>query len=437
MSYTYARREHTGNAAKTARPAKGPGIGELAAGARPSAEQMGHRVDLPEAVREKMEASFGADFSNVKLYESQTVADAGAEAMTQGQNVAFAPGRLDLTSTAGQALLGHELSHVVSQARGESAGRGFLNDPHMEAQADRQGMLAAQGGSAYEGPVTPIGASSAAPVSGPMQAKKPDTVNAEKEAALEGKTLPGYMHPIRRSRVKKEYLDKRRDRLKKSRWATEVLDEVNGRLAAGKTLYDDAVQTYMDGKGEAGGTYGGTVKTKYDALRIGRYMQTSMINRNEDERQQMLEAFSEGGDEDQAIGFLVDDIKKYGTAQSDDALSDDDRTVLGTYARDGVVGAHHGHIRDLIRSDGFDMSKLVGEGRLTQEELDNFMANPYSKDLWSASTMAQGLKLMGTGSPNDYAEGKNLYESAGAGYRRMRKAGRNLQYGRSRGSGNA
>ena len=60
-----------------------------------------------------MESSFGADFSHVRLYESRTVADAGAKAVTRGADIAFAPGRLDLTSTAGQALLGHELSRVV------------------------------------------------------------------------------------------------------------------------------------------------------------------------------------------------------------------------------------------------------------------------------------------------------------------------------------
>ncbi len=151
----------------------GPSMQELAAGTMPSTEQMGRRVDLPDAIREKMEASFGADFSGVKLYESQTVADAGAEAMTMGSNVAFAPGQLDLTSTAGQALLGHELSHVVSRARGESAGRGFLADAGLEAQADRQGMLAAQGESVYTGPVSPLSASAVpASAAGVAQAKK-------------------------------------------------------------------------------------------------------------------------------------------------------------------------------------------------------------------------------------------------------------------------
>ncbi len=179
MSQTYQARRRAQTAPaeqKFETSVPGPSIQELAAGAMPSAEQMGRRVDLPDAIREKMEASFGADFSGVKLYESQTVADAGANAMTMGSNVAFAPGQLDLASTSGQALLGHELSHVVSQARGESVGRGFLADAGLEAQADRQGMLAAQGESAYSGPVAPL-SSSAVPASaaGSMQARKAES----------------------------------------------------------------------------------------------------------------------------------------------------------------------------------------------------------------------------------------------------------------------
>ena len=45
---------------------------------------------------------------------------AEAEAVAQGSNIAFAPGKLDFTSAHGQALLGHEISHAASQARGES-----------------------------------------------------------------------------------------------------------------------------------------------------------------------------------------------------------------------------------------------------------------------------------------------------------------------------
>ena len=170
---TYANRKKGGMqpAAQQETAASGPSLDALRAGAAPSQAQMGHRVDLPDAIRAKMEESFGADLSAVKLYESQAVGDAGAEAITQGSSIAFAPGMLDFTSYGGQALLGHEISHVVSQQRGEVSGGGFLNDSMLEARADREGAMAAAGQQAAM-PVSPLSAVSAAPASGPMQAKK-------------------------------------------------------------------------------------------------------------------------------------------------------------------------------------------------------------------------------------------------------------------------
>lgn len=155
-----------------ARPAAAPQAAPAAAvhaGALASA----HRVDLPEAIRTKMEDAFGADFSAVKLYESRAVADAGAKAVTQGSSIAFAPGMLDFTSYGGQALLGHELSHVVSQSRGEARGSGLLNAPALEARADREGAAAAAG-QRIAAPAAPLSSASAAPAAGPMQAKKVD-----------------------------------------------------------------------------------------------------------------------------------------------------------------------------------------------------------------------------------------------------------------------
>ena len=139
--------------------------------AAPTREQLGHRVDLPDAMREKMESAFGADLSGLKLYESQAVAEAGANAMARGSDIAFAPGMLDFTSYGGKALLGHEISHVVSQARGEVTGGGFLNDRALEARADREGAMAAAGQTVAM-PSAPMSAVSAAPAAGPMQADK-------------------------------------------------------------------------------------------------------------------------------------------------------------------------------------------------------------------------------------------------------------------------
>ena len=193
MSHTYAHQKKPGGAgpAYTHTPAAPagekdaaiPNSARLAAlqsgSAKPSAEELGHRVDLPEAVRSKMEASFGADLSAVKLYQSQAVADAGAEAVTSGSSIAFAPGKLDFASSGGQALLGHELSHFVSQARGEVSGSGFLDSPFLEARADREGAMAAAGRTVYSMPSVPISTASAAPIAAPMQARKPKDVSKD------------------------------------------------------------------------------------------------------------------------------------------------------------------------------------------------------------------------------------------------------------------
>ena len=180
MSYTYLQRKRSdrANASKQPVPARN-GMDALRSGAvQPTREQMGHRVDLPDAMREKMENAFGADLSAVKLYESETVRDAGVEAVTQGSNIAFAPGMLDLTSYGGQALLGHEISHVVSQARGEVTGSGLLNDHALEARADREGAMAAAG-QQIAVPAAAMSSVTAAPASGPMQCSG----KAEKRAA--------------------------------------------------------------------------------------------------------------------------------------------------------------------------------------------------------------------------------------------------------------
>ena len=170
MSYTYAERKR-GNAPlrKDTAPAQ-PSMDALRTGAAaPTAEQKGRRVDLPEAMREKMESAFGADLSAVKLYESEAVSEAGANAITQGSEIAFAPGMLDFSSFGGQSLLGHEISHVVSQARGEVTGGGFLNDRSLEARADREGAMAAAG-QQIAMPSAPLSGVSASAAAGPMQA---------------------------------------------------------------------------------------------------------------------------------------------------------------------------------------------------------------------------------------------------------------------------
>ncbi len=184
MSYSYeTRKSKQTKAPAHALTPHGPSMDALRSGAvKPTQEQIGQRVDLPDAIRSKMEDAFGTDLSAVKLYKSQAVEEAGANAVTQGTDIAFAPDMLDFSSYGGRALLGHEISHVVSQSRGEVRGSGFLNDPALEARADREGASAASG-QPVTVPASPV--SSAFPSAGPMQAAKKRGKGQEEPEGIE------------------------------------------------------------------------------------------------------------------------------------------------------------------------------------------------------------------------------------------------------------
>ncbi len=118
---------------------------------------------IPEDVRGKMENSFNADFSNVKVHANSSKApEIGALAYTQGQDIHFAPGQYNPGTSAGQQLLGHELTHVVQQRQGRvkpdaeqkkglpagaQAKEGMIinSDTSLEKEADVMGAQAAQG----------------------------------------------------------------------------------------------------------------------------------------------------------------------------------------------------------------------------------------------------------------------------------------------------
>ena len=59
-----------------------------------------------------MEKLVKRDLSHVRVYSSPVADAMGAEAFTTGDRIVFAPGRMDLKTGQGLALLGHELAHV-------------------------------------------------------------------------------------------------------------------------------------------------------------------------------------------------------------------------------------------------------------------------------------------------------------------------------------
>jgi hypothetical protein len=112
----------------------------------------GTKTDMPDDVQNKMENSFGVDFSDVDIHKDSPQAPSlGALAYTQGNDVHFAPGQYNPGSKEGQELLGHELAHVIQQREGrvkptkQGKDMSVNTDPALEKEADEQGKQAAQG----------------------------------------------------------------------------------------------------------------------------------------------------------------------------------------------------------------------------------------------------------------------------------------------------
>ncbi|MFO7679168.1 MAG: DUF4157 domain-containing protein [Chloroflexota bacterium] len=77
---------------------------------------------MPENLRAPLEQAFNADFSSVTLHTDST-ADSlnrslSARAFTTGQDIFFRSGEYNPSSSAGQELLAHELTHTVQQSGG-------------------------------------------------------------------------------------------------------------------------------------------------------------------------------------------------------------------------------------------------------------------------------------------------------------------------------
>ncbi|QID19768.1 DUF4157 domain-containing protein [Nitrogeniibacter mangrovi] len=74
---------------------------------------------LPAATRHFFETRFGHDFGHVRVHHDAAAAasarDVAAHAYTVGHQVVFNQGRYAPATPAGQALLAHELAHVVQQ----------------------------------------------------------------------------------------------------------------------------------------------------------------------------------------------------------------------------------------------------------------------------------------------------------------------------------
>jgi hypothetical protein len=108
----------------------------------PVKEVVGHGAGVPldEASRGRMEASFGADFSDVRVHTGGSAAESAravdAHAYTVGNEIVLGDGQTP-GSPAGERTLAHELTHVVQQRSGPVDGTPTTGGISVSDPADR------------------------------------------------------------------------------------------------------------------------------------------------------------------------------------------------------------------------------------------------------------------------------------------------------------
>ncbi len=128
-----------------------------ASGARPeealrSDLGLGEGSPLDTRARTRMESVFGADLSGVRVHTDPSAQTAAgrlhARAFAMGSDVAMAPGRHQPGTLMGDALLAHELAHVLQQRGDREVEAGTTvpmnQSPAIEADANRTAMSAMQ-----------------------------------------------------------------------------------------------------------------------------------------------------------------------------------------------------------------------------------------------------------------------------------------------------
>lgn len=127
-----------------------PGARVGAGDAREVQARLGEGQPLDGEVRGRMERAFGEDFAGVRVHWDGVAAglaqSLAARAFTVGEHVAFGAGEYRPGTPEGDALMAHELTHVVQQGGGRTrAGgqaKGVEGEGGLEEEADRTAMRA-------------------------------------------------------------------------------------------------------------------------------------------------------------------------------------------------------------------------------------------------------------------------------------------------------
>jgi hypothetical protein len=124
-----------------ARLVKGEGVDRSGAGpaqldheiARAIDERRGRGRELDTDARSTLETAMDEDFSDVRIHDDADAHElstaVSAEAFTTGSDVFFQSGKYEPSSSAGQKLLAHELTHVSQQRGAAPAADMTVSDP--------------------------------------------------------------------------------------------------------------------------------------------------------------------------------------------------------------------------------------------------------------------------------------------------------------------
>ncbi len=122
-----------------------PGGPRTPAGTPAPTDRLGGGAPLQDSVRDRMQSAFGRPFSGVRVHSDPAAARlAGrynARAMTIGEHVAFGAGEYRPGNPVGDALIAHELAHVVQQREAPAEeGQQGARDQALEREADSSAL---------------------------------------------------------------------------------------------------------------------------------------------------------------------------------------------------------------------------------------------------------------------------------------------------------
>ncbi len=107
----------------------------------------GRALDAP--VRGYMERSFDRNFASIRIHDDVTAArfseGLGARAFTIGAEIAFGAGEYRPGTSAGDALIAHELAHTIQQGSQTPGASGSAEDRSLEQQAEHASSAAMRG----------------------------------------------------------------------------------------------------------------------------------------------------------------------------------------------------------------------------------------------------------------------------------------------------